>query len=100
MSPLWVRDERTGALVRAFPIDLTQAKNIAMLIAVRTPAPEMVRKLRGFGLKVPLNSKSFAVDVALDPYQAQLRISEKPLSIHYMGADERKQHRDLHGAGR
>ena len=86
MSPLWERDVRTGAWVRAFPLDRVLAKKIAMLIAVNTPAPEMVRKLRGFGLEVPLKSKSFAVNVAFDPYRVQLRVSEKRLSIQPMKA--------------
>ena len=77
---LWVEDGRSRSQVRAFPLDRVLAKKIAMLIAKNTPAPEMVRKLRGFGLEVPLNSKSFAADAAFDPYQAQLRVSEKPLS--------------------
>ena len=43
MSPLWARDTRTGALVSAFPLDRVLAKKIAMLIAVNTPRPKMVR---------------------------------------------------------
>ena len=66
--------------MRAFPLDRALAKKVVMIIAKNTPAPEMVRKLRGLGLEVPLNSKSFAVDVAVDPYQVQLRVSKKPLS--------------------
>ena len=77
---LWMEDGRSRSQVRAFPLDRVLAKKIAMLIAKNTPAPEMVRKLRGFGLEVPLNSKSFAVDVTFDPYQVQLMVCKKPLS--------------------
>ena len=66
--------------MRAFPLDRVLAKKVAMIIVKNTPAPEIVRKLRGLGLEVPLNSKSFAVDMTVDPYQVQLRVSEKPLS--------------------
>ncbi len=86
----WMEDGRSTSQVKTFDIDRIRARKIAMLIATKTPAPEMVRKLRGFGLDVPLKSKSFAVDVAFDPYRVQLRVSEKPLSIQSLKAGERK----------
>lgn len=75
----WMEHGRSRSQVRVFPLDRMLAKKIIMLVAENTSAPEMVRKLKGLGLEVPLRSKSFAVDVTFDPYQAQLRVSEKPL---------------------
>ena len=90
VSMWWMDDGRSRSQVKTFDIDRIRARKIAMLIAVNTPAPEMVRKLRGFGLEVPLKSKSFAVDVAFDPYRVQMRVSEKRLSIQPMKAGGHK----------
>ncbi len=70
----WMEDGRSRSQVKTFDIDRTRARKVAMLIAVNTPAPEMVRKLRGFGLDVPLKSKSFAVGAQFEPYRLTLKV--------------------------
>jgi hypothetical protein len=69
-----MEDGRSRSQVKTFDIDRTRARKVAMLIAVNTPAPEMVRKLRGFGLEVPLHSKSFAVGAQFEPYRFTLKV--------------------------